>query len=149
MENDKWKVLVHEKNRDRVNTIVENFRKCSRRLGINIGNPIVETFQGNSTQGIIGEFSHMRLNNDLRIILIILDKYSEKSYKEIKRYINCEVGTPSQVVRCENLTKNLSYFTNVLTQMIIKMGSRLFSIEFHQNIKKIVKNNIYFFIKKY
>ena len=114
-------------------------------MGINIGDPLVDTFQANSTEGIIGELSHMKLNNDLRIILIILDNSSERSYREIKRYINTEVGTPSQVVKCEKLNSNLSYFTNVLNQMIIKMGSRLFSIDFNKNLKnKVIKNLKYF-----
>jgi hypothetical protein len=115
-------------------------------MAVEIGEPIIEVFNANSSEGIIGELSHMKLNNDLRILLIVLDRNSEKSYKEIKKYINNEVGTPSQVVRLEKLNSNLSYYTNVLAQMIIKMGNRLFSIEFDKNLELKVINFIYIYI---
>ena len=114
-------------------------------MGINIGDPVLEVFSANNTEGIVGEISQMKLTNDLQMLLIILDRHTERSYKEIKRYINSEVGIPSQVVKCENLSKNLSYFTNVLNQMIIKMGKRLFSISFDQNLYKVVRRLFLFY----
>ena len=113
-------------------------------LGIIVGDPIIETFQSQSKEGIISELSHFKLNNDLRMLLVILDRSLEKLYKDIKRYIYTEVGTPSQIIKVENLSKNLSYYTNVLTQMVSKMGSRLYSIDFHDNLKKLVIKKLIF-----
>lgn len=112
-------------------------------MGINIGDPSMDAFNSNNTEGIVNEISRLGLNGNLQIVLIILDRFTEKSYKEIKKYINCEIGIPSQVVKCENLSKNLSYFTNVLNQMIIKMGKRLFTIQFNPELSKIVRKIIF------
>jgi hypothetical protein len=139
LDSGRWKILVNQKNKSYANQVVENFRKCSRRMGINIGDPSIECFSANNAEGIINEISRFNLNDNLKIIFIILDRFTEKCYKPIKKFINCEIGIPSQVVRCENLSKNLSYFTNVLNQMIIKMGKRLFTIEFNRELSKIVR----------
>jgi hypothetical protein len=108
-------------------------------MGINIGDPSLDAFNSNNAEGIINEISRFNLNENLQIVLIILDRFTEKCYKPIKQFINCEIGIPSQVVKCENLSKNLSYFTNVLNQMVIKMGKRLFTIEFNKELTKIVR----------
>lgn len=144
LENGRWKILVHQKNRSYANQVVENFRKCSRRMGINIGDPSLDAFSANNTEGILNEISRLNLNENMQIVLIILDRFTEKSYKDIKKFINCEIGIPSQVVKCENLSKNLSYFTNVLNQMVIKMGKRLFTLSFNNELSKIVRKIKFF-----
>ena len=111
-------------------------------MGINIGEPSIKTFSSNK---IVDEISEMNLNPKLQIIMVILDRFTEKCYKDIKKFINSKLGIPSQVVKCENLSKNLSYFTNVLNQMVIKMGKRLFSINFENKLKSEVRN-LYIFL---
>jgi len=108
-------------------------------MGVSVERPEIETVSSRSADGFISEMRKMRLNTNLKIIVIILNKFSESHYKSIKNYLNTEVGTPSQVVKAENLSKNLSYFTNVLCQMIVKMGGKLFKINFMKNLYQEVK----------
>lgn len=111
-------------------------------MGINVGDPAMEAFNGNNAKDIVNDIARMNIGKNkgqFQIIFIILDRFTEKCYKDIKKYINEELGIPSQVVKCENLSKNLSYFTNVLNQMIIKMGKRLFTINFASELSKIVR----------
>jgi hypothetical protein len=112
-------------------------------MGISIERPQIERVTSRSAEGVINEMRNMKLNGELKIVVIILNRFSETHYKQIKYYLNTEVGTPSQVVKMENLSKNLSYFTNVLCQMIVKMGGRLFQINFMKNLYSLV-NKIFF-----
>lgn len=116
---------------------------CSKRMGIEIGNPSMDAFSGRNSNDIINCIAQ-KLNDKFQIVLIILDRSTERFYKDIKKFINCEIGIPSQVVKSENFSKNLSYFTNVLNQMIIKMGKRLFTIDFNRELRSVVR---YFYIK--
>jgi len=129
-----WKIIVDERNQSSANQLYDNLCKCSGRMGISLERPEIEKVSARSAEGVIGELRNMKLNNDLKMIVIILNRSSESHYKQIKYYLNTEVGTPSQVVKMENLSKNLSYFTNVLCQIMVKMGGRLFKINFMRNL---------------
>lgn len=137
-----WKIIVDDKNLTAANQLYENLCKCSGRMGISLERPEIERVSARSAEGFINEMKNMKLNNELRIVVIILNRFSESHYKQIKYYLNTEVGTPSQVVKAENLSKNLSYFTNVLCQMIVKMGGRLFKINFNDQLYKKVNNKL-------
>jgi hypothetical protein len=127
LEKGKWMIIVSQKNRSYAKQVVEKFQNCCKRMGIRVDEPSIEVFHSNE---IAEEISRMNFNRNVQLLLIILDRRSEKSYKDIKNFINSKLGIPSQVVKCENLNKNLSYFSNVLNQMVIKMGKRLFTISF-------------------
>lgn len=134
-----WKIIVDDKNQSSANQLYESLCKCSGRMGISIERPQIERVSARSVEGFINEMKNMKLNGELKILVIILNRFSESHYKQIKYYLNTEVGTPSQVVKMENLSKNLSYFTNVLCQMMVKMGGRLFKINFMNNLYAQVK----------
>ena len=101
---------------------------------------MVEVISSRSAEGFISEMENMNLNSELKLILIILDRFSDSYYKNIKKYLITKVGTPSQVMKVENLSKNLSYFTNLLVQMIVKMDGQLFKIKFIDNLYTLVKS---------
>jgi len=63
-----------------------------------------------------------------KVILVVLDRNTKHIYKTIKRFIYCELGIPVQVVLKENSSKNLSYYGNVLNQIIAKMGGQLYNV---------------------
>lgn len=116
------------------NQFVDSLSRCCGRIGVRVEKPEIERVNSRNADGFVNEMRNMHLNSHLKIILIILDKFSENNYKKIKTYLNTEVGTPSQVVKAENLSKNLSYFTNVLVQMVVKMGGILFKINMTNNL---------------
>ena len=49
-------------------------------------------FSSNNADEIINEISRFNLNENLQIVLVILDRFTEKCYKPIKDFINCEIG---------------------------------------------------------
>ncbi len=144
-----WKIIVDEKNSSSANQFFDSLSRCSARMGVIVERPIIEKITSRSVEGVINEMRNMRLNNELKIIVVLLSNFSQSHYNQIKTYLNTEVGTPSQVVKIENLSKNLSYFSNILMQIMVKMGGRLFKINFMKNLYNekyvnyflIIKNN--------
>ena len=75
------------------------------------------------------------------MIVIILDRNEKKYYNQIKNKLMTKFGIPSQVVVKQNLMKNLSYFTNVLLQMNVKLQGELFHIN---SLHKTFKDKVYY-----
>jgi len=140
-----WKIIVDERNTASANQFFESLSRCSGRMGVTVERPIIETVSARSAEGVVNDLKNLKLNNELKILVILLNRQSESHYGQIKNYLNSEVGTPSQVVKIENLSRNLSYFTNVLLQMIVKMGGKLFKINFSDNLYKYVTNKVFLF----
>jgi hypothetical protein len=72
-----------------------------------------------------------------QIVLIILDKYSVSYYAQIKNYLNTKLGIASQCMRVENKSKNLSYYSNVVNQMVVKIKGELYNIEISPKFRSV------------
>lgn len=134
-----WAVFVSPQNKQTAHEMVKQLQAASRNLGVNVEEPNVVPVDGRNASNWIDFFkdSRERLSN-LKIAMVILDRYTKSFYRDIKRYIYCNVGIPVQNVLKENSVKNLSYYSNVLCQMIAKMGGRPYSINIDENLHKNV-----------
>ena len=65
----------------------------------------------------------------------MLDDKTKHFYSSIKKYLYEQIGIPSQMIHIKNKNQNLSYYSNVLNQMVVKAGGELYNITIHQNIQ--------------
>jgi hypothetical protein len=114
--------------------MVDNLYKCSSNLGITVDHPI-QYFSANM-RNVDDWIEHLEKTDlikgvsqgQLKLIIVILDRNSKHIYKDIKNYVYTKVGAPIQVMLKENASKNLSYYSNVLNQIVVKMGGQLHNI---------------------
>jgi aubergine-like protein len=139
LEASSWTIICTQYNREAADKLINNFKNASRQMGVNVETPSrVKEHRGRNSNEWIDELKNMDFNHGLRIILVVLDRSTKSFYSSIKRFLYAEVGIPTQVVLKENCSKNLSYFSNVLNQMIVKMGGILYKIALHSALSSKV-----------
>jgi aubergine-like protein len=132
-----WAAICTERNASVTEKMLRSLSDCSRNLGVNVDKPQIYTHHGRNA----GDWIDYLKDKDLsqyRILLIVLDRSSRNFYSDIKNYIYSVVGIPCQVVLTDNASKNLSYYSNVLTQMQAKLGGRPYQIYLHDHLNKNV-----------
>jgi len=115
--------------------MIQSLIRCSKNLGVHIEETNVEGFNARHSEDFIEELKHIDLNSGKKIVLCVLDDKNKHFYSSIKKYLYEQIGIPSQVIHCKNKTQNLSYYSNVLNQMVVKAGGELYNIVIHQNIQ--------------
>jgi hypothetical protein len=144
--NDKnFYIICTNQNKNTCSDVINQLKKVSFKLGIKLDEPKCLNFQGRSKRDWI-EFledhkQNLKCDNSSnidpkssKIALVILDSYSENFYLEIKRYLYCEIGIPSQVIHTKNLRIGLPYFNSILIQVMAKLGTILYSINIDQDL---------------
>ena len=116
--------------------MIQSLIKCSRNLGVHIDDVHVEGFNARHSEDFIEELKHLDLNSGKKIVLCVLDDKTKHFYSSIKKYLYEQIGIPSQMIHIKNKNQNLSYYSNVLNQMVVKAGGELYNITIHQNIQK-------------
>ena len=116
--------------------MIQSLIRCSKNLGVHIEEPKIEGFDAKYSEDFIEELKHLDLNSGKQIVLCVLDDKSKNFYSSIKKYLYEQIGIPSQVIHCKNKTQNLSYYSNVLNQMVVKAKGELYNIVIHQNLQK-------------
>lgn len=115
--------------------MIQSLIRCSKNLGVHIEETNVEGFNARHSEDFIEELKHIDLNSGKKIVLCVLDDRNKHFYSSIKKYLYEQIGIPSQVIHSKNKTQNLSYYSNVLNQMVVKAGGELYNIVIHQNIQ--------------
>ena len=115
--------------------MIQSLIRCSKNLGVHIEETNVEGFNARHSEDFIEELKHIDLNSGKKLVLCVLDEKNKHFYSSIKKYLYEQIGIPSQVIHCKNKTQNLSYYSNVLNQMVVKAGGELYNIVIHPNIQ--------------
>ena len=139
LDKNSWCIICSQYNRSAADTFVANFQKACGQMGVTVENPRVHDIRARNEEEWVEYLSSMDFNDDLKIIMVILDRGSKNYYASIKKFIYSEIGMPVQVVLKENSSKNLSYFSNVLNQMVVKMGGKLYKIPLDNKLATTVK----------
>ena len=130
-----------DKNFEDAKKLVNSFKSCSKGIGILIDDPKFVSHRWKQEEECLEGLDNIKNLRAYQIIVIILNKNEKTFYKEIKNLLKSKYGIASQVVLKDNLSKNLSYFTNVLLQMNYKLSGELFVISsLHKNFRDKVIN---------
>ena len=115
---------------------LKSLENCSKQMGINIEKPKVKVINQKNSNQLIESLKSIDLNNGKKIALIILDNYSKYVYSSLKCYLCEQIGIASQCIIWEKAkSQNLSYWSNILKQMEVKLCSQPFHIIIDQNLK--------------
>ena len=129
--------LHNQKTNDEKN--IESLLKCAKNLGIKIVKPEIKLIEAKNGNQFVEQLRKINFNDEKKIALICLNNQTSSYYPMIKKYLYEQIGIPTQVINMDK-SKNqrgLSYFSNVLNQMNVKVGGELYNI----NINDILIKN--------
>ena len=125
---DEWIIITTKDDKNYINKIINSLIKASKNIQVHIEEPKIETFHVRNGNQLIEEMKKLNLKQ-YKLLFFILGKYTKNYYINIKQYCIQKLGIPSQVFSTENLErKNLSVYSNVIAQMVVKTGGELFEI---------------------
>jgi hypothetical protein len=123
-----WCAISSRHNEDDTRKAIDSLGAASKKLGVRVEQPEYLLYDCNRVEMLLDFLAEKRLEN-YKILLFVLDNRSENWYPDIKRMMIERRGIPSQMCLKHNLKKNLSYFSGVLNQMLVKVGGVPFNIE--------------------
>ena len=119
----------------------DNLCKACGAFGINFKLPTLFKLNSTKNNEIINELRSLKIDNNKKIVIVILDKNTKNLYPLIKDYLYTEKGITSQfMLHDENPNKggkkkqNMSYYSAVLNQMVVKANGELFRLHFCKNL---------------
>lgn len=132
-----WAVMCTKHNEEPARKMVGSLIRCSEKLGVRVEEPTYYIHGARNEEGWIDELRCIKWNG-YKILMTVLDRPTKYIYKSIKAGVYQNIGVPTQNVLKEHSNDNLSYYTNVLCQMVVKMGGMLYSINLENNLTKTV-----------
>lgn len=140
LEAGTWACICTKQNEETARQMIKSLQSASGNLGVAVEFPIrFLAHNSRRAEEWVDCLKNLDFNGGCKLIFIVLDRNSKQFYKLIKKYIYTEVGVPVQVVLKENASKNLSYYSNVLNQIVVKMGGQLYTIPMDSGLTKNVK----------
>ena len=119
----------------------DNLCKACSAFGINFKFPTLFKLNSTKNNEIINELRSLKIDNNKKIVIVILDRNTKNLYPLIKDYLYTEKGITSQfMLHDENPNKggkkkqNMSYYSAVLNQMVVKANGELFRLHFCKNL---------------
>ena len=119
----------------------DNLCKACVAFGITFTFPTLLKLNNSSNNGLIQELRSLKIDNNKKMVIVILDRNTKNLYPIIKDYLYTEKGITSQVMlHDENPHKggkrkqNMSYYSAVLNQMVVKSKGELFRLHFCKSI---------------
>ena len=127
---DEWIILTTREEHNSARRVINSLKTASKNIQVIIEEPKIEIFNVRNGTQFVQEMEKLHLKNKYKLLFFILGKHSKHYYKNIKQYCIQTLGVPSQVLSTENFEKkNLSVYSNVLAQMVVKTGGELFEIK--------------------
>ena len=119
----------------------DNLCKACVAFGITFTLPTLLKLNNSLNNGLIQELRSLKIDNNKKMVIVILDRNTKNLYPIIKDYLYTEKGITSQVMlHDENPHKggkrkqNMSYYSAVLNQMVVKSKGELFRLHFCKSI---------------
>ena len=114
---------------------------AGKNLGVCFDLPKLEKIHSNKKgDDLLHELKQINYNDGKVIAIVVLDKYTKGLYPFIKDFLYTQSGLTSQFMLHDENPKggrkkqNLSYYSAVLNQMVVKSKGELFKINFPQKI---------------
>ena len=134
-ESKKNWLIVSDSNDDQANSFYNKINQVSKSFGITI--PSIQDIKferynlKTRDKDEIMEFIKEIPNVErMDLVIVILSDRTQDHYKYIKRLLNERLGIPSQIVRSNNFSKDLSYFSNIVLQINVKLGGESYHLNF-------------------
>ena len=119
----------------------EQMSKAGNNLGVKFDFPQLEKINSNKKgDDLLNELKKINYNDGKIIAIVVLDKYTKGLYPFIKDFLYTQSGLTSQFMLHDENPKggkkkqNLSYYSAVLNQMVVKAKGELFRINFPEKI---------------
>ena len=118
----------------------EQFCKACNAFGITFKFPELIKLNHTRKEDLLGELKNIQLKEGKKIVIVVLDKATKNLYPLIKDYLYTERGITSQFMLHDENPKggrkkqNMSYYSGVLNQMVVKASGELFRIHFCDGI---------------
>ena len=121
----------------------EQMEKAGKNLGVKFSLPKLEkVYTHKKGDELLSELKKINYNDGKIIAIVVLDKATKGLYPFIKDYLYTQAGLTSQFMlhdenpRGGRKKQNLSYYSAVLNQMVVKSKGELFRINFSEKITK-------------
>ena len=115
----------------------DNLCKACGAFGINFKLPTLFKLNSTNNNDLMNELRSLQIDNNKKIVIVVLDRNTKNLYPLIKDYLYTERGITSQfMLHDENPNKggrkkqNMSYYSAVLNQMVVKANGELFRLNF-------------------
>ena len=114
----------------------EQMKTAGRNLGVDFSLPKLEKIYSNHEDSLINELRKINYNDGKKVAIVVLDRKTKHLYPTIKDYLYTQGGLTSQFMLHDENPKggrkkqNLSYYSAVLNQMVVKVKGELFRINF-------------------
>ena len=118
----------------------EQMKIAGKNLGVNFNLPKLEKIFNKYEESLLNDLSKINYNSGKKIAIIVLDRNTKHLYPIIKNYLYTQGGITSQCMLHDENPKggrkkqNLSYYSAVLNQMVVKVKGELFRINFTEKI---------------
>ena len=112
----------------------EQISKAAQAFGLEFNLPKLYVLESTKKNEMIQELEKIDFNNGKKMAMIVLDNDTKNLYPAIKDYIYSQGGVASQcMLHDEKPGKqkfSMSYYSNILNQMVVKAQGELFEIKF-------------------
>ena len=115
---------------------------AGKNLGVNFSLPKLEKIPNKRNEELINGLKKINYNDGKIIAIVVLDKFTKNLYPSIKDFLYTQAGLTSQFMlhdenpRGGRKKQNLSYYSAVLNQMVVKSHGELFKMDFTEKIAK-------------
>ena len=116
---------------------------AGRNLDVQFSKPKLERINSNKNRDdLLKELKKINYNDKKEIAIVLLDKFTKNLYPFIKNFLYTQGGLTSQfMLHDENphggrKKQNLSYYSAVLNQMVVKCKGELFRINFSEKLTR-------------
>ena len=113
---------------------------AGRNLGVKFDLPHLEKIHSRIEEDLLNELRKINYNDGKKIAIVVLDRNTKNLYPIIKNFLYTQGGLTSQFMLHDENPKggrkkqNLSYYSAVLNQMVVKAKGELFSINYTTKI---------------
>ena len=114
---------------------------AGKNLGVSFELPALEKiYSDRKTEDLLIELKKINYNEGKTIAIVVLDKFRKNLYPFIKDFLYTQAGITSQFMlhdenpRGGKKKQNLSYYSAVLNQMVVKEQGELFKINFSEKL---------------
>ena len=119
----------------------DNLCKACGAFGISFKLPLLIKLNSTNNADLIKELHNINIDKNKKMVIVILDRNTKNLYPLIKDFLYTEKGITSQfMLHDENPNKggkkkqNMSYYSAVLNQMVVKANGELFRLQFCQGM---------------
>ena len=133
-----WICITLNNQKSNAEKNIDSLLKCAKNLGIHIEKPNIKLIDARNANQFVDQLRKINFNDGKRLALICLNNHTSNYYPLIKRYLYEQIGIPTQVINMDKSRnqKGLSYFSNVLNQMNVKVGCELYNINIDNNLMR-------------